>query len=302
MLNDFTKYVLAERRNALWVVLICSFLPVVNSLAQITMCLVTLQHGLRPGLECLVTLVFANVLMLTYAFAKGLVNSPLLSIESLFYMTVCCFGATWLLRTFKSWFLTIEAVCYLGLFAVLMIHLFQPDYHEYWMRAMSTFNNLSQSLSEGKMISFSDQQLHDLARRANGIRSLLYTSSILLYILIARWLQVRLYSPGQLRKELHLLRADYVSVTIIGAVLLGAFFDLDIARDMYLVAIIPLSLVGLSIIHHFAYRRSHNVLLLLSFYMVFSMFGEPIIGLLLFIAVLDLFFNLRGKYDGHHIT
>ncbi len=201
MLNDFTQYLVDKRRNALWTIVLCTIIPMLKMIAPITMCLVTLHRGARAGFDCLAALLGTNLVLLWFATQAGPEQQVWLSLESLFYTTVCCYGAALLLRAYQSWFLTIEAVCYLGLFTVITVAVFQPNYIQYWIEAIKISMQLMSSLLGQNISNLNDAQITELAEQVGRIRALSYTLSILAYVFVARWLQTRLYQPGQLRQE-----------------------------------------------------------------------------------------------------
>jgi hypothetical protein len=301
MITEYTDYVLAKRRNAIMAVVLFSLLPLLNIIAYLTLNLVTLQRGIRAGAEILLALTLANILAMGLSYYFGTHSEIYTTLEMIAYFNVGSFAAAALLRTYRSWFLTIECACYLGLLIILITHFAYPDLTAYWLELLSRQSKLLQSLFNDTQINHIEMEtMRAFARNATGIRALTIITSILSYLVVARWLQTRRTQPGLLRQEMHTLRTDYISLAIVGAVMVGSYFGIPTAQDMHLVAILPMLLTGLSITHHFAASRPRTFLLLMSFYLVFSLFSTLMLGLLIFLAILDRFIDIRGKYNGYN--
>lgn len=301
MINEFTDYVLAKRRNAILATVFFSFLPLLNAIAYVTLNLVTLQRGARQGGEVLVALTLSNIVLAFFSFYISLNADIMNTVEMMIYFNFCSFAAALLLREYKSWFLTIECCCYLGLVIILVTHIMYPDLTAYWLDIIDKqLSLISELLGDASIRQVDVEAFKHLAKNATGLRALMIICSIIFYLILGRWMQTRRFSPGKLRQELQLLRADYVSLVIVGMVMIGSYMDFPTAQDMHNVAILPMVLTGLSIIHNFALTRKHWFILIMSFYMVFSLFLTLVIGLLIFLAILDLFIDIRGKYNGYN--
>ena len=64
--------------------------------------------------------------------------------------------------------------------------------------------------------------------------------------------------------------------------------------NMMIVLTLPFCLAGLAVLHTMAYRFSHPVMLLVSFYVLAGLFGWPLL-LITFLGLIDASFRLRGR-------
>lgn len=303
MLNDYTNYVLAKRRNAIVATMLFAMIPLLNIIAFVTLNFVTLERGKREGADLLIAITVVNIILACFSYYYELSSDIRTTIEMIIYFNFCSYAAALLLREFNSWYLTLECLCYLGLIIILITYMLYPNLTDYYMGVLQQQLALLKSVYGEDQIQQIDLTfLKAIAHNAIGFRALGIICSLLFYLVIARWVQTRRNCPGQLRKELHLLRADYISMFIVGAVMIGSYYGIPAAQNMHIVAILPMVCTGLSIVHNFSASRKHWFLLLMSFYLVFSMFDTLIIGVLIFLAILDLFIDIRGKYDGYNIA
>lgn len=117
--------------------------------------------------------------------------------------------------------------------------------------------------------------------------------SALAALLLARWLQARLYNPGGFRAEFHQLR---LSPGATGALMLGMLLSqwLEAALVVVPLLMLPLMLAGIALAHGLA-GRSQNRTQLVLFYFVLVVFAGPAFIVLIAAAIMDSFIDLRKR-------
>ena len=117
--------------------------------------------------------------------------------------------------------------------------------------------------------------------------------SALAALLLARWLQARLYNPGGFRAEFHQLR---LSPGATGALMLGMLLSqwLEAALVVVPLLMLPLMLAGIALAHGLA-GRSQNRTQLVLFYFVLVVFAGPAFIALIAAAIMDSFIDLRKR-------
>jgi len=125
------------------------------------------------------------------------------------------------------------------------------------------------------------------------VMGLMTAFSALAALLLARWLQARLYNPGGFRAEFHQLR---LSPGATGALMLGLLISqwLDDAIVVAPLLMLPLMLAGIALAHGLA-GRSKNRIQLVFFYIMLVVFAGPAFVALVAAAIMDSFLDLRKR-------
>ncbi len=113
-------------------------------------------------------------------------------------------------------------------------------------------------------------------------------------LLVARWLQARLYNPGGFRGEFHRLRL--VPVMCAGLVLV-LFLTQSYAdvRVLLPAAVLPLLLAGLALVHGMLGRKPNNGPLLVFFYIGLIFSAGIGVMILMAAAIMDSFVDFRNR-------
>jgi len=122
----------------------------------------------------------------------------------------------------------------------------------------------------------------------------LVTAGATAALLLARWLQARLYNPGGFRQEFHALRLSPVVAAVLALMLLLGQASAD-ARLVLSCVAIPMLLAGLALVHGVLGVKRNNGPLLVFFYvaLVFTSWLGAVV--LVLAAVVDSFVDFRNR-------
>lgn len=115
-------------------------------------------------------------------------------------------------------------------------------------------------------------------------------------LLVARWLQAKLYNPGGFKQEFHNLRL----LPVMSALLVLVLFvsqQYQEARVLLPPAIVPLLLAGLALVYGFAGRKPNNGPLLVFFYIGLVFSAGLGVMLLIAAAIMDSFADFRSRFQ-----
>ena len=115
-------------------------------------------------------------------------------------------------------------------------------------------------------------------------------------LLVARWLQAKLYNPGGFKQEFHNLRLLPVMSALLVLVLIVSQ-QYQEARVLLPPAIVPLLLAGLALVHGFAGRKPNNGPLLVFFYIGLVFSAGLGVMLLIAAAIMDSFADFRSRFQ-----
>lgn len=164
-----------------------------------------------------------------------------------------------------------------------LVDLFQPTYDEF-VAQLNKANPEAQSLFE---------QL-DVRQVVLEGMAWVITSGAAAALLLARWLQARLYNPGGFRREFHNLRLMPAAAAL-SMLALWLSQSYPEARLLVPCLAVPLLLSGLALVHGLLGAKPNNGGLLTFFYMglvLSSWFGMM---LLICAAVIDSFVDFRNR-------
>ena len=130
-----------------------------------------------------------------------------------------------------------------------------------------------------------------------GALAAMQTLILVLCLLLGRWWQSEFYHPGGYQKEFHALRmpAAY-GATVILMMVLSASLP-PFVTGLLPIFTIPLVIAACAFVHGIVAMRNLGGHWLFVFYLCVFLFGPYLYTLLIFIAALDGFFNLRGRLN-----
>jgi hypothetical protein len=118
-----------------------------------------------------------------------------------------------------------------------------------------------------------------------------------LCLLLARYWQAALFNPGGFGAE---FKALYYPVAVSLGLILAALVLSSVGsqhRTWAMICLIPLTFVGLAIVHTYAESRGRSTGWLTWFYLVWLIF-DPVKLLVVFIAIADSWLNFRQRWSG----
>lgn len=265
---------MAGRRQAILAAMLLGILPLVNSLSAPIVALVGLRHGPKEALK---VGVWAVLPALAWAVAGDVL--PLLLL----------IGTTVLaeiLRSSRSWEVALLSAIVVGLGGQFALTL-QPGFLELMQQQLEQM--MARPEFEGQVTLLPPEQLQQLLAMFFG---LLVMCLSLVFLMLARSWQARLYNPGGFREEFHSLRLGWkTSAMLLLLFMLGTMIAPLQAVAMYLV--IPLIFAGIALVHGMAGLRKWPVAVLVIFYA--TLLSPVMTQLLVLAAVVDSWYDFRSR-------
>lgn len=291
ILKSFGLYLLQKKYPAVWVVLLCAFLPFLQvptfSIATTIVALVTLHKGAKEGFFLLCWMVLPEIaasfygdfgMLLLQGLAKGVV--------------VWAMGCV-LART-SNWVMTMQSVMVLGVMLVIAFHLIVPDTSAWWLQKASLYSSQIQ-VSWNLTADQTKLLLEKISYFATGIMLAGFLALDIVLLLMARAWQALLFNPGGLAREWRQLRLSYGYSGILLAILAFIWLDVDWLMDVLPIVLMPFVFAGLSLLHaRLPDKKNIRLLILTAFYMSMLVFLPYICLLLVFLAFLDSWFDFRS--------
>ncbi|WP_250655091.1 hypothetical protein [Alkalimarinus coralli] len=120
-------------------------------------------------------------------------------------------------------------------------------------------------------------------------------------VMLARSWQSSLYNPGGFRQEFHGFKLSPVfSLSAVGLTLFGPAISLNIVL-LVLIILVPLTLAGIALVHGSVAKRNLGGHWLFVFYMSALLLGPSLFLLIIFMAILDSWFDFRGRINNSEI-
>src|SRR5262249_43599497 len=132
LLRRFTDFVLQGRVQAMALAFVCAFIPLIGSIGILMAALITLRKSVFEG--ALVTLAATVPYLLGYLSysADDRTTVTLLVIIAMCASNILTWLAAILLRRYGNWSLLLEITGFVGVVAVIAVHLFVPESQQWW--------------------------------------------------------------------------------------------------------------------------------------------------------------------------
>lgn len=286
------EYIMRGRREAITLAVLSSLLPYIGWIGIVILCLVTLRKGVKEGFLVLIAITVPSIVV------GGLVlkNYQVL-LQSVLFGSVLTWFLAVVLRKTVSWQAVLNVVALMGMAGVLVFHLFVPNTQQYWLDFLQsvlgssggaiTRLNIDQAALSGLVQS--------IAASFTGIQATILLFNGVLNLLIARWLQARLYNPGGFAQELRNIRLNWFLAILLLVVFLVAMIKLNIAQDLLPVILLPYAVIGLSLVHYMANKVKFAWFALIGFYLLLIFLFPYMLALLILAVLVDLGLNFRKR-------
>jgi hypothetical protein len=268
-MRALAEYVMLGRRQAIIIVLLCGFFPLLYFFSAAVVALVTLRKGRNEGLLILLWSMLPAGLLL----AMGDIT-PL-------YLMTGTFALAMTLRNSLSWQMVLLVATAIGLTTQLSL-VFQPGY-QVQMELFSA--SLETQLNQDAQTQYTAEQIVDLGISIYGAYHALM---VMICLMIGRWWQALLYNPGGFRQELHNLRIDpRIMIFLLGVILVGLMDIPPLDGWLPLFCIAPM-FAGLAIAHYIVAKKAMGAPWLVLIYMTLLMMAPAILLLGMADSLLDL--------------
>lgn len=288
-MRGFLEFIMKGRKQALLMALLFVFIPFFGWVTSAIIALVTLRIGILEGLN----LVFWTALP---AVAMAWTGEP----SGLLFNVLAGTLLTWLLaavlRYTVSWRTVLLMAAAIGVMAVSVAHITAPDLQAWWLTKLEAA--LTQASKAGMLevtVPEAAAALKPVTAYITGLLAATFLLVALTNVVIGRWWQAILYNPGGLKNELYQLRLSKVNILAIAALTMLLLVNHALILDSLPVLILPLTLVGLSVVHVSLANMRHSILWLSVFYVFFVLMFRQVAICLALVAVLDSFIDVRKR-------
>jgi hypothetical protein len=278
-MRGLAEYVMVGRRQAIIIVLLCGFFPLLYFLSAAVVGLVTLRRGQQEGL-----LVLLWSLLPTGTLWSMGDSSPVFLMLGTYVLAL-------VLRRTESWQLVILLAIGLGLLTQASL-LIQPEYRAQVEQVVN--EGLQAQLNQAGQAEYTAEQVVDLLLSFYGAY---HAFMVTICMMISRSWQAKLYNPGGFRQEFHLLRFDpRVMILLLGLILAGLLDIPPLDGLLPLFSVAPM-IAGLAIAHWIVAKKKLGTPWLVLCYLTLFMMAPAIILLGLADSVLDLRRRLDRQDD-----
>jgi len=204
-------------------------------------------------------------------------------------------GLAYILRVTVSWVYTLAVSVLLGLAVGYMFEVALP---EIVAILVNVTVQIMQETGMQPMLEMDELELWS-ERWWIGILGAWQVGLMLLCLMLARWWQSALYNPGGFKQELHHLRLPPGMVlALVALMVMCANIVNPYLAGWIPVFTIPLVVAGISLVHWGAARRSLGKNWLLVFYVLLLIFLRFVYPILLLLALVDSWIDVRRRLSG----
>ncbi len=292
IIRCFLEFIMRGRKQATLIAVLFVFIPLFGWVSNVIIALVALRKGILEGFLILLWTALAGVIL------TGPESPKILYINILGGHVLTWFLAV-VLRITVSWRIALLAAITLGVIVVCITHLIIPDMPAWWMAKLQIA--ATQASKAGVLnvsVPMALAAFKPIMPFLTGIGMAALLLLALSNVLVARWSQSILYNPGGLKKELYQLRLNSLSAMGLLVLTTILFFNNSLALDCLPVIVLPLTLIGLAVIHVLLANCRHSVLWLVVFYGLLILLFQPVAIILAMVAVLDGLIDIRKRLKG----
>ena len=270
-MGSLAQFVMSGRKQAILASVLLGLVPLFNLLGPVVVGLVTLRKGVTEGL---VVFAWAVLPLAGWAYVGDIV--PVI-------MLLGILGLATLLRETGSWEFTLLAAIAVGAGVEIYLRL-QPGLIELMLA------QFEEVLRQGQVENF------DMAMFRESMFSFIaavYMCLAILLLMLARWLQARLYNPGGFQQEFHRLRMEQKVAGVLVVLMLLIEFSGIVPSNWVVYLMLPLVFSGLALVHGVvAIKKLSGMVLVVLYAMV--MF-RPVLLLVVMLAIVDSWYDFRAR-------
>ena len=294
-MKSFGKYLLVDNMRAAMVALGCSLLAFILPIGFVTtliLGLVTLQKGYKAGLVVLafvflpaIALLITRHFVFFYWFDLLLVQCGLMFIFAL------------ILRYTAFWQWVLEAAAVIGILVVGVVHLIFPHVQQIWIELINNYLQANAlSLTFHLDVDHSTEFIRHLAAIATGGCAFFVLFGMIVLMILARWWQTALFSPGRLQFEFNGIRISRVSAGLLIIASIALIWQPSWLLDIYPMLLFPFMVGGLSILHQLVTNRREMMLVVVMVYIALLLLTFFTVIALAIVGFVDSFYNFRKRY------
>lgn len=286
-MQGLAAFIMRGRMQATLVVLAASVVSLLSWFGAAVLGLVTLRRGATEGV-----VVAASAGALLAAFYWALVGEPRLVLPLVWNLWLPTLVLTYWLRRTVSLASTLRLAGTLAALVVLTVHLLYPDQRAMWAPLLEELGTVAGEGSPDAQQGWRDFS-ESVAPVLTGLLVLSLEATVLLALLLARWMQALLYYPGGFRREFHSLnlgRGTAVAVAVL--LLLAAFSGYGLMYDLALAVSAMFVLQGLAFAHVAVSAQGLSRVWLVLLYVLLPLLAQVVVA----VGIADAVFGWRRRY------
>ncbi len=281
-MRALAEYVMRGRSQAIFAAVLTTGTVLFAWVGAAVVALVILRKGIRQGVHVMFWAMLPAMIVAAYGDTGPV--TTLLGVALVASM----------LRATSSWSWALVAAVVSGVLTAIVLLTLGQGYIEQILHLLG--DTLAQLASQSENSEQSEQllSLKPSAQQVAGLLGLSNAFTVIMCLILARWWQALLYNPGGFRQEFHLLRlTPQLSIGLVMTGLLLSSLGSDY-RLWALIVAVPFMFAGFALIHGLAGQRQLNGNWLGLFYFMWLLL-DPVKALVLIIAVIDSWFDIRGR-------
>lgn len=283
-MRALAEFVMRGRTQAIGVCLVGAIFPPIHGLFAAVVSLVVLRKGMTEGG---LVLMWAGLPMLAYLAIYQDVTPV--------YSLLGAFSLAYILRSTVSWELTLAATVMISIVGALLFEVVAADlinqfvnrYLEYLVEIRAQAGGSAENV-----ILPTAAQAHDILF---GMLALGFAINLLAFLVLARWWQSELYNPGGFGQEFRLIRLSPAFGAVLAVVLLACYGLGEFARWGQLITV-PLMMAAIGFVHWAVSEKQLSKNWLVSFYIMLVLMFQLILPVLISLALMDSWFDLRKRF------
>jgi hypothetical protein len=309
LLKRLTEYLLNNRWQTVGLVFLVTFLPLVGIGGILIAAFITLRKGVVEGA---IMTVAATLPYVASFFISGhhqdaavpLVLWAAVGVAVLSNLMTWVFAV--MLRRQVSWSNILQVAALTGVLVISVVHLVYPEVATWWGQQLQAYYlQTSQAITTvlktaATTPSPSDNQMETInitKQFATGVMVAGVLMNAIMQLIVARWWQAAIFSPGALRKELHGIRLSRLAGALFILSLIFSYLGNRVVLDIMPVLYLLFCAAGLSLIHYmFGLVTSTTRWFWLSMLYIVLIFSLPVsLVMVSLLALLDVGFDIRKR-------
>lgn len=312
-LRQFTSFLLENRWRALLLTFLITFVPLLGiGVSILIAAFMTLRKGFVEG--ALFTAAATIPIAIAFLMLGNKLDTNQLMIWIELGVAIISNILTWafavMLFRQSSWSDVIQIAALMGVLVISVIHLAYPDVADWWGVELLASAKQTPS-SADQVLKALGVNIVQMRVDAVSITKYYATGSMVAIVLlvsltqlvVARWWESVIFSPGRTRRELHNLRLSRLAGVLFLFALALTYYGNEVALDIMPVLYVLFGAVGLSLVHYlFGLMNSKVVLFwLVLFYTVliltsFGLLGPGGVFLIAVLALCDVWLDFRKRF------
>ncbi len=288
-MRALAEFVMRGRTQAAIAAALGGFLPLVSAAV---VALVVMRRGLSDGFIVFLWALLPAVLLVVF-YGTGDSSLFVLSLAPVVTLIVTMLAAV-VLRITASWQKAVVVSVLCGVLAALSLQLFLAAHLDAVVQSVSeVFLEISQERTR--------QGIGDVPLSSPDkffiVGALAYSCTLnaLLCLVLARWWQASLYNPGGFQAEFHQLRLGHLQALLLLGPVIYCLLVNNYSGSWGYLAALPFLFSGIALVHWLVKQRHFGGIWLVIFYIAL-IFSQPVVLLTVGIALLDSFFDFRGRW------